>query len=150
MPFTEHQIRCQLVLLPQFFQFRGDQLVRLLRERRPLVEHGLDFLVQRARVPLFDPAHLGVEVALEGIIQVDDPAEMRPTQLSAQCVDNLGIREFLGKPGHVREISRCEPLPELGHQFCTHCVQNLLPVFRPLLFEHILADAVADGPVKQD
>jgi hypothetical protein len=36
-----------------------------------------------------DTAHFQVEVALEGIVDVDDLPEVGPRQLSPQCGDNL-------------------------------------------------------------
>jgi hypothetical protein len=57
-------------------------------ERAVLVEHAADFLLQRPRAPALDPAHLGVEVAFEWVVDVDDLLEVGPCQLSPQCGDN--------------------------------------------------------------
>lgn len=65
-------------------------------------------------------------------------------------MDNLGIREFLGKSGHIEQIGPREAAAKLRRQLSPHCGDNFLPVFRPLLFEHVRSDAVADGPVEQD
>ena len=109
----------------------------------------MDFLVQRARVPFFDPAHLGVEVALEGIIQVNDPAEMGPTQFCTQCVQNSSVRKHLSKASHIGQIALGEAVSEFSRQLSTQCVENLLPIFCPLLLQDVRTDAVADGPIEQ-
>jgi hypothetical protein len=38
------------------------------------------FLFERAGAPALDAAHFGVEITFEGIIQVDDQAEVAPAQ----------------------------------------------------------------------
>ena len=51
---------------PEQGQFVPDEVVRLLRECRPFVEHGVDPVAKGADTPAFRPAHFGVKLALKG------------------------------------------------------------------------------------
>ena len=82
---AEDQIGGELVLVTERVEFASGQFLRLARQRRAFVEHGTDLFLEGAGAPAFNPAHLGVEVALKGILKVDDREEMGPAQLSHQC-----------------------------------------------------------------
>jgi len=99
---AEHQGGGQLVLLAQLLQFHLGQFGGFPRQRRALEQHGLHFLVQGARIPSFDTAHLRVEIPLQWIVQVNDPAQVRPTQCSTQHADDGGIGKHLRKSRHVK------------------------------------------------
>src|SRR6266540_6520 len=60
-----------------------------------------------------------VEVALEGIIHVNYFLEMRPTQLSPQCRDNLEIGENFGKTHTMTKLFFTPSLPEIKNQVLT-------------------------------
>ena len=98
---AEHEVGRELVLLAQCGQFLLCQLRRLPGEGRAFVEHATDLLPEGANAPTLDAAHLGVEVALEAMLQRDDLDEVTPTQLSRQCRDNLRVREDLCESGHA-------------------------------------------------
>src|ERR1039457_5860921 len=101
---AEDQIGCELIFLTQLLEFQRRQFFWLPRQRGALEEHGTDLLSQRALVPALDAAHLGIEVALERVVQVDNEREVGPTQLCSQWLHNSGIREDLGKAHHIEEV----------------------------------------------
>jgi hypothetical protein len=101
-----------------------------------------------ARVPAFDAAHLGVKVAFERFVEVNDLAEVSPTQLSTQRVDNLGVRENLGEANHVEHICPGEAPTKLNGQLFTQCVDYLLAIFGALVLENVSSDALTNLPVK--
>ena len=65
---------------------------------------------------------------------------MNPTQLSTQCVDNLSVREGLGKADHVEKVWAAESATVLAGQLSTQCVDNLLTVSGSLVRENVLAN----------
>jgi hypothetical protein len=73
------------------------QALRLAVDGSTLVKHALNLLAQRSHAPSLNPSHLGVELALQGILQIDDLDEMGPGQQSRQCLDYPVIVEDLGK-----------------------------------------------------
>ena len=73
-----------LVLRPQCFQLHRRQFGRLPGKGSALEKHSAYFLFQRAGAPALDAAHLGVEVALERVVEVEDRHEVSPAQLSSQ------------------------------------------------------------------
>jgi hypothetical protein len=85
-----------------------------------------------ADAPPLDPAHLGVELAVEVGLQRDDLDEVAPTQLSRQRRDNLGVGEDLSEADHAGQVALAEALAILGGQFCRQRRQNLLAVGGPL------------------
>jgi hypothetical protein len=60
---SEDQVGGQLVALAQRLYFDLSQFLRLPRKGSALKKHGLNFLLQRARVPAFYATHLRVEFA---------------------------------------------------------------------------------------
>ena len=66
--------------------------------------HNPLFLFERAGTPALDPAHFGVEIPFEIVIEVDDQAENTPAQLSRQCSDNLLFRENFGELDHAPQV----------------------------------------------
>lgn len=105
--------------------------------------------MQRPRVPPFQPAHLRIEIPLEWVVEVDDAPQMGPAQLCTQCVHNLHVWKHLSESHHVEQVSFREPTAKLAGQLCTQCGHNLLAVARPLLFQNVCPDALADLPVEQ-
>lgn len=77
----------------------------------------LDALTQRANAPTFDAAHLGIEVALEGLVEIEQCAKVSPAQLSTQCVDNVFFWEYFGKTNHVVEDVQVQHVFEAGARF---------------------------------
>jgi hypothetical protein len=128
---AEDQIGSELVFLAQLFEFQRGQFFRFARQRRALEEHGTDLLFQRPLVPGLDAAHLGVEVSLERVVQVDNEREVGPTQLCSQWLHNSGIREDLGRANHIEEVAPREAPAELRLQLCPQCGHYLRSVFRP-------------------
>src|SRR3970282_569749 len=90
-----------------------------------LVEHTVDLLLERAGAPALDPAHLGVEVALEGILHRNERLEMRPAQLSPTCGDNLRVREGLGELQHPAQVLFAKAPAELRLQLSPQRGDNL-------------------------
>jgi hypothetical protein len=76
------------------------------------------------RVPPLHAAHLRVEVALHRVFDGNEQREVRPTQLSQRCCDNLPIWEKLGELHHPAKVL----LAIAALQLCTQCVHNLLTV----------------------
>jgi hypothetical protein len=130
-----------------------------------------DLLAQRASAPAFDSAQRGVQPAFQRIVKVDQFFEMRPTQLSPQCGDNLLIGKQFGETHPVPQALLRETPAVLFGQFVrsilqtvseesrlrtpplklsTQCGDNLLAVTRSLLVQHIVADTLADLPVHGD
>ena len=112
----EDQIGRHEVRLLQGLQLLSGQLLRLARYGRALVEHALDLLAQRSHAPALHPGHLGVELALQRVLEVDYLDKVGPGQQSRQCLDYLGITEDLGKTDHVKYIAAAEALSILGGQ----------------------------------
>ena len=96
-----------------------------LREGGALVEHAVDPGPQRPHAPALDAAHLGVEVALERVLERNQGEEVGPAQLSHQCCDNLPVREDLGELDHAAEILLGEPSAEFGLQLSPQRGDNL-------------------------
>jgi len=69
---AEDQVGSELVFLAQLLEFESRQFLRLPRERRALEEHGAHLVLQRALAPALNAAHLGIEIALERVGQVDN------------------------------------------------------------------------------
>src|SRR5262249_11468692 len=99
----------------------------LARQDGALEEHTQDLGPQGAHAPALAPAHLGVEVALEVILEINDLDKMTPAQLSRQCRDNLPVGEDLGEAEHAGKIGPGKPVAELGSQFVRQCRTNLAP-----------------------
>src|ERR1039458_8966400 len=146
---AEDQIGCELIFLAQLLEFQRRQFFWLPRQRGALEEHGTDLLTQRALVPALDAAHLGIEVALERVVQVDNEREVGPTQLCSQWLHNSGIREDLGKAHHIEEVTPREATAELRLQLCTQRGHYLLPILGPLLLHHVLPDAPPHVPIER-
>jgi len=104
--------------------------------------------VQGASVPVFNPAHFRVKIAFQRVIEVDQRKEVRPRQLSQQRWDNFNIGKCLDKADHVAQRFLGKAPSELGDQFCRQRLQNLRPLFSPLLMKNVPPNAVADLPIK--
>src|ERR1017187_3823181 len=128
---AEDQIGCELIFLAQLLEFQRRQFFWLPRQRGALEEHGTDLLSQRALVPALDAAHLGIEVALERVVQVDNEREVGPTQLCSQWLHNSGIREDLGKAHHIEEVTPREATgrtpPPIVHSTRTRSAPHTRP-----------------------
>ena len=74
----------------------ADDFRRPFGDGSALVHHAANLVTQRADAPPLEPAHFGVEVALEVVFKWEEQDEMAPPQLSGQRPDNLLIRESLG------------------------------------------------------
>ena len=109
-----------------------------------------DLVPQRASAPVLGSAQRGVQLEFQRLVKVDQSFEMCPTQLSPQCVDNFLIGKNLGETDYVEGIRSGEPSSVLRRQLFRQCRNNLVVVARPLLVEHIFADALADLPVHVD
>jgi hypothetical protein len=81
---AEHQVGAHPVLVPQRLQLLHGDGFGLSRDRRPLKEHPLDLLPERARAPPLGNAHPCVELARQGVRHVDQVRDVRPAQLSSQ------------------------------------------------------------------
>jgi hypothetical protein len=130
-------------------QLLPDQGVRLFRERGSLVKHRVNTLVQSPHTPAFNPAHFRIKFALERLIQRQQLAKVRPTQLSPQCGDNLLIRESLGKLDHPTQIFLCVAPTVVGHQLSRQCGDNLFPIGSPLAAQNFQVDPPADPPIEE-
>lgn len=115
-----------------------------------LEAHRADVLLQLAGAPAFDPAHLQVEVALEGIVEVDQGLEVRPAQFSPQCGDNLRIRKGLGKPDKMPQVLGTVPAAVLLRQGVGQSCDDFFPIGCPFLLEEVGVQGVSDLPVKPD
>lgn len=73
---AEDEVGAEFVLGAEFGELGPGDFLRLLRDGGALEEHGVDLLAQGADAPAVDPAHLGVEVALEVVLERDDLFEM--------------------------------------------------------------------------
>lgn len=127
----------------------ANQFIGLLGDCRALVEPGIDSLGQHTRAPTFHPAHLGVEVALKGLVEVQQRTKVGPTQLSTQCVDNVFIGKNLGKPHHVAQVLRAKAAPVVNGQLLRQRCHDLLTVRRALALQHLGVDTLPHAPVEQ-
>jgi hypothetical protein len=100
-------------------------------------------------VRTLQPAHFGVEVALQRILHREQLDEMAPAQLCRQCLHYPSIGERLGETEHLKEVTTAESPAVLGGQLCRHRRNNLLTVGSAFLAQDLAADAVADCPVEQ-
>lgn len=146
---AEDEVGREQIFLAEFLQLHRGEVGRFAGKCRALEKHSADFLFQCARVPAFDAAHLGVEVALERVVDGYNLAKMCPTQLCPQCGHNLGIGENLHEPDHPKEISLAEAFAKLGNQLCPQRGHYSLTILRAFLFENVLANAPANLPVKR-
>ena len=135
----EDEVRRDLVGGAERGQLLADERVGLLRERRALVEHAVDLLLQHARAPALDAAHLGVEVALERVLHGDERLEVGPAQLSPQCGDNLGVGERLGELHHAAQVLLAEAPPEARLQLSPQRGDNLGAVLGAPLLQDVRA-----------
>jgi len=146
----EHEVGRKLVALPEGRKLFSNDLLGLLRERGALEEHAVDLLLKRAGAPALGTTHLCVELALQGILHRDQQFEMRPTQLSPQCRDNLGIGKCLRELEHPAQVLLLEAAPEPFHQLSPQCGDNLGAVLSPALFQDVLVYSRADLPVSRN
>jgi hypothetical protein len=135
---AKYQVWRQPVLRPQCIEFPSDEPVGFLRQRRALKQHAANLFFQRPRVPAFDAAHLGVEIAFERVFDVDQAFEMRPGQLSPQRGDNLFIGKRLRKADHVAQRLLGKPAPEFPFQLPPRRGDYLFAVVRTLLLQDFL------------
>ena len=112
---------------PQLANLGGDDLLELLGEGRALEQHPADFLPKGAHVPVLDAAHLGVEVAGEGLFDGEQLHEVAPAQLCRQRRHNFLNRETLGELDGAVECTKAESPAKLSRQFLRHCRKNLFP-----------------------
>jgi len=76
---------------------------------------------------LFNPAHLGVEILLERIVEVNDLLEMCPTQFSPQCGDNLfPISRSLLSEDVLPDTLADSPVQNNQHGVHLPCLSNQL------------------------
>jgi hypothetical protein len=73
----------------------------LTRKSSALKEHGLNLILQRARVPALHAAHFRIEFATKSILYRQQQGKVRPSQLSQQCCDNLFIGKLFGELHHT-------------------------------------------------
>jgi hypothetical protein len=112
-------------------------------------KHAIDLLLQEARAPALGAAHLGVELALQRILEGDEQPEVRPAQLSPQCGDNLRVGEGLGELHHPPEALLAESPAESRLQMSPQRGDNLGAVRRALLPQDVAPDAATDLPVER-
>jgi hypothetical protein len=144
---AEDHVGRQPVFVAERGDVFGDQHLGPLADGGTLLHHRPDLVPQRASAPVLGSAQRGVQLAFQRLVKVDQFFEMRPTQLSPQCVDNFLIGKSLGETDYVEGIRSGEPFSLLRRQLFRQCRNNLVAVARPLLVEHIFADALADLPV---
>lgn len=101
---TQHHVGGKAVFVTQCGQFEACQFGRLARERGALVAHAADLVPQRTHAPSFGPAHLSVELALQGRFQRQQRQEVRPAQFSQQRYDNPLVRKDLGELDHAAQV----------------------------------------------
>jgi len=97
---------------PRSFQVAAIRHARQIYRRRELNRvEALPQVAVRAfpanggSAPSLNTAHLGVQLPLEQVLQIDDLSQMRPGQLSTPCVDNLLIRKPVRSPMDRYKIS---------------------------------------------
>jgi hypothetical protein len=91
----------ELVLLTELHDLHFGQFGGLAGERGPLKKQRADFLVERACVPSFNAAHLGVEFAFERVLDGDEQDEVGPRQFCSQRLQNHRIGKHFGETDHV-------------------------------------------------
>jgi len=146
---AEDQVRRELVLRSQPGQFPLGELGGLPRQCRSFEEHPVDLGPERADAPPLDPAHLGVEVAPEPVLEREDLDEVAPAQFSRQRRDNLPVRVELSELDHPSQALLGEASPVIGGQLSRHRRDDLLPVAGPLMAEGVRQDPLPDLPVEE-
>ena len=111
--------------LAEFLKFHLGELGWFLRQGRRSKSMDCDLLVQSAGVPVFDAAHLGVEVTFERIVQVDDLPEVGPAQFCTQCVQNLRVGKGFRATNHVGQVPFRKPATKLRPILPTVCAKSL-------------------------
>jgi hypothetical protein len=148
MYVAEDERRRELALLAQCREFLADEGLWLLGERRALEQHAIDVLTQITRAPPLDATHLGVELALQRVLDRDEHGEVRPAQFSQQRCDNPGVGKYSRKLHHPAQVLLPEPAPVLRLQLLPRDGHDLGAILRAPLVEHLSADAVTDLPVE--
>lgn len=104
--------------------------------------------VQLAHAPAFDTADFKVEIAFEGVVDVDQRLEVRPGQFSPHCRENFLIRKNLRQPHAVAQLLLAPALAKVSRQLPSQFCHHLFAVFAPLTLQKLGADAAPDMPVK--
>jgi hypothetical protein len=89
----------------------GDEDIGLPANGGPLVQQMPDFVPQRASAPSFNSAQLGVKLAFQRIVKVDQFFEMAPTQLPPQCRRQFPHQEKLQQIASCATSSSQKPRP---------------------------------------
>lgn len=94
-------------------------------------------------------AHLGIELARQVALEVQDLLEVAPAQIRGESNDLVAIRPSLGKPYHREEILPAETSAILARQLSRQRRDNFVPIPGTCLAENIPPDTVTDLPVEQ-
>ena len=122
---------------------------RLAGKHRPLEQHPVDFLAQRADAPLLQTAHLGIELTFQAVFDREKLFEVRPAQLSRQCMDNWEIGKYLRKLYHVEQVWYVRNLVQTPLSIVATVSQQFVPVGCAFFLQNVAANVVADMPVHQ-
>src|SRR3954453_23185752 len=93
---------------------------------------------------------MGIEVTLQGIFDWEQQHEVRPSQLSQQCRDNLLVRERLRKLHHPSQVLLAEAPPEFGRQLPGQRRNNFFTLSCALLLEDVFPNPAPKPPVQHD
>ena len=121
------------VLVPEQGDLLLDERVRLTGEDTSFKEHATGLVSKRPHAPAVEAGELGIELALQRLVEGQEFDEMAPAQLSRQCLDNGAIREQLREAQHVEEIRPSEATAELRHQASGQRPHDLFAIVGSLL-----------------
>lgn len=125
---AENQIRAHPILVAQNREFLAGQVAGFRADRSSRVEHSLNPVLERPGAPTLHPVHLGVELTLRRVLDVNDLPEVSPGELLTQCVNNSTVGEGFGKADRIEQIGVAEVRTVLFAQLSIQSVDNLLAV----------------------
>lgn len=126
-----------------------DGLLGLPGDGAPLVEHRTHPLLELPGGPALEAAQLGVEVPLEGVVDVSQRLDVRPGQFSPQRGENPLIRKSLRDAETMSELLSAPAAPVALGELARERVDDLLAVCRALTPEHLGVETAPDLPVQE-
>jgi len=102
---------------------------------------------ERADTPPLQSAHLGIELAGQLVLEVQDFFEMAPTEVLCQNRHLSLLRSGLDESDHVEKVLAAEAGAIFSRQLSRQRRDNLITVFRPRIAEDIAPYPAPNLPV---
>lgn len=137
------------LLLAQPGEVVPDGLLGLPGDRAPLGQHRAHPLLELPGGPALEAAQLGVEVPLEGVVDVCEGPDMGPAQVDTQRVENPFVRESLRDAETMSELLDTPASPGVRVEPPRERVNDLVAVRRALATEHLRVEPTPDLQVHE-